>query len=391
MKGSNRSGLATVATTLGAATLLALVSAVPAGAVINPTRLPTPLGNGLGLSSPSGEFLTIPSPGSGGAEPHGLGLPDVATLGAQALPGFPRPGPAFTILTTGDVTLADDANVGGSSGLDLFGPNIRGNSDRDVSVLRLAAPVTASDNCLSFEFRFLSEEFPEFVNAGFNDAFIAELRSSDWTTSGGAITAPNNFAFDDAGNPITIDAVGETAVAPYRSIATTYDSATRIARASAPLTGADQSAGSVNLFLSIFDQGDGIYDSAVFLDNLVVDNRASCAPGAKVLDPTDPETSAGQPKFKSALSSAAVASKKKKKPKVTIPFTSSETSSSFFCRFGLKAATQATPYEACTSPFKSKVKKGKRYQLDVVAIDGAGNPDPSPVTVTFKAKGKKKK
>ena len=62
---------------------------------------------------------------------------------------------------------------------------MRGDSDRDVSVLRLRAPVSPSDNCLSFEFRFLSEEFPEFVNAGFNDAFIAELRASNWTTDSG--------------------------------------------------------------------------------------------------------------------------------------------------------------------------------------------------------------
>ena len=382
---TKRSRFGVAATTLGIAGLMALISAVPAGAAITSTRSPSELGAALGLASPvTGDFTTIPS--GAGIEPHGVSL--------SALPGFPRGGATFPIFTTGDVQLADDANVNESSGVDLFGPNVRGDTDFDVSVLRLQVPVTPNDNCLSFEFRFLSEEFPEFVGTSFNDSFIAELRNSNWTTSGSTITAPNNFAFDEAGSEISINSVGETAVAPYRAIATTYDSATRIARASAPLTPADQAAGHVDLFLTIFDQGDGIYDSAAFVDNLVVDNRSSCAPGAHVLDPTDPQTSAGEPKVKSALSSggeAVVSKKKKKKPKVTIPFASSEDNSTFFCRLAILGNSEATPYQQCVSPFKSKVKKGKTYQFDVVAIDGAGNPDPDPVSVTFKAKKKKKK
>jgi hypothetical protein len=382
--GTRRLGLAVTVVAIAAAT--ALVSAIPAGAaVILPSRVPTTLGGAMGLSSSgSGEFLTIPSPGQQGEEPHGTG---------DGLPGFPRAGsPNFTLMTTGNVLFADDPNTEESTGLDLFGPNVRGDSDYDVSVLRLRVPVAANDNCLSFEFRFLSEEFPEFVNAGFNDAFIAELRNSTWTTDSGAITAPNNFAYDVAGNPITIDAVGETAVAPYRAIATTYDSATRIARASAPLNAGDQGAGHVDLFLSIFDQGDGIYDSAAFMDNLVVDSRANCEQGAQILDPTDPDTAVEKPKVKSApVARVADASKKKKKKaKVTIPFDSSEPGSTFFCRIGKLATISSLPYQECVSPFKAKLKKGK-YQFDVVAIDGAGNPDPEPASITFKAKPKKKK
>jgi hypothetical protein len=381
---TSRFGLAA----LMVAAAVALVSAIPASAaVITQSRVPSTLGGAMGLSSSgSGEFLTIPSPGQQGEEPHGV---------ADELPGFPRAGsPNFTIMTTGNVNFADDPNTDESTGLDLFGPNVRGNSDFDVSVLRLRVPVSANDNCLSFEFRFLSEEFPEFVNAGFNDAFIAELRESNWSTNSGAITAPNNFAFDAAGNPITIDAVGETAVAPYRAVATTYDSATRIARASAPLTSADQTAGHVDLFLSVFDQGDGIFDSAAFIDNLLVDSRANCSTGAQILDPTDPDTAVEKPKVKSASPagrSVADASKKKKskKVKVTIPFSSSEANSTFYCRVGKIATIGETPYEECAAPFKAKLKKGK-YQFDVVAIDGAGNPDPEPASLTFKAKKKKK-
>jgi len=45
----------------------------------------------------------------------------------------------------------------------------------------LAVPRGA--NCLSFDFRFLSEEFPEFVHDLYNDAFIAEVGRSDWDAS----------------------------------------------------------------------------------------------------------------------------------------------------------------------------------------------------------------
>ncbi len=38
-------------------------------------------------------------------------------------------------------------------------------------------------NCLSFNFKFYSEEYPDFVGQSYNDAFIAELDTSDWTTS----------------------------------------------------------------------------------------------------------------------------------------------------------------------------------------------------------------
>lgn len=386
------------AATFATAGLLALIGAAPAaGATIVPTRSAPFLGTDIGAPSAGASanysFDTIP-PGSGGVEPHGFALGDPAhpyTLGI--LPGFPRGGASFAILTNGDVSIADDPNQNQGSGLNLLGGNVRGDSDFDVSVLRLKLPVTAADTCLSFEFRFLSEEFPELANGAFNDAFIAELRTSDWTTSGSTISAPNNFAFDASGAPITLDATGDAAVAPYRAVATTYDAATRVLRASAPLAPADQTAGSVDLFLSIFDHGDALLDSAVFVDNLVLDNRPTCPAGAGALDVTDPVTSAGEPKVKAAAPSradeASASKKKKKKPKVKIPF-SSEANSTFYCRFAKLGSSAASAYLPCASPFKETVKLKKKYQFEVVAVDAAGNPDADPVSITFKAKKKKK-
>lgn len=95
-------------------------------------------------------------------------------------------------------------------------------------------PSTA--NCLRFDFQFLSEEFREYVGTNYNDAFIAELDSSTWTTSGSSITAPNNFAFDPAHNPISVHAAGVTSMTEANAAGTTYDGATPLLSAAHAVT-----------------------------------------------------------------------------------------------------------------------------------------------------------
>jgi hypothetical protein len=202
------------------------------------------------------------------------------------LGGFPTNGSTFAILTTGDAQLADDANLSDSSGLDFNGgsrfdgPHSRGNTDYDVNVLRINLNVPETSNCLTLDFKFFSEEFPEFVNMGFNDAFIAELDASTWTTNNNVILAPNNFAFDNAGQVVSINSSGALTMTAANAAGTTYDGATPLLSASTPIT-----PGPHTLYLSIFDQGDQIYDSAAFVDNLVVgfvpDPQNNCVPGAQ--------------------------------------------------------------------------------------------------------------
>jgi hypothetical protein len=202
------------------------------------------------------------------------------------LGGFPTNGSTFAILTTGDARLADDANLSSSSGLDFNGgdrfdgPHSRGNTDYDVTVLRINLNVPAASNCLTLDFKFFSEEFPEFVATQYNDAFIAELDASTWTTAGSVIAAPNNFAFDNAGQVVSINSSGALTMNAANAAGTTYDGATPLLSASTPIT-----PGPHTLYLSIFDQGDQIYDSAAFVDNLVVgfvpDPATNCVPGAQ--------------------------------------------------------------------------------------------------------------
>lgn len=203
-------------------------------------------------------------------------------LVSGGLAGMPTNGPKAAVLSTGDASMITSPNTSGSSGSQLGGGNIRGNTDRDVTVLRVDIEVPETVNCLvGVDFRFFSEEYPEYVGSSFNDAFIAELDKSTWTTSGSQISAPDNFAFDPAGNPITINSAGTTSMSDAEAEGTTFDGATPLLTAATPLT-----PGKHSLYLSIFDQGDMSYDSAVIIDNLrmgtVGDVATECTPGAEV-------------------------------------------------------------------------------------------------------------
>ena len=198
-----------------------------------------------------------------------------AAVSTTKLAGFPRAGKSFAILSTGNARLADDPNDAPDSGSESRGPSIRG--ARDVVIMRIDLRVPAKANCLSFNFRFLSEEYPEFVGDVFNDSFVAELDHSTWktgTTADPEVNAPGNFAVDSEGNAIRINKAGVETMRRASAKGTTFDGATRLLRASTPVT-----PGNHHLYLSIFDQGDRIYDSAVFLDNLRANRRTPCKPG----------------------------------------------------------------------------------------------------------------
>jgi hypothetical protein len=201
---------------------------------------------------------------------------------------FPTRGSSFGILTTGGFELADDPNTEDDSGVDLDGPSVRGDTDFDVVILRIDCAPATTANCLSFDFAFYSEEFPEYVDSPFNDAFIAELNMSNWTTSGSSIDAPGNFARDALGQPVTINSTGDTSVTPQNAAGTTYDAATNLLTARTTFTPNTDlnggNPGNISLYLSIFDQADQIYDSAAFVDDIragTVTGAEECGEGAQ--------------------------------------------------------------------------------------------------------------
>jgi hypothetical protein len=203
-----------------------------------------------------------------------------AAVSTTALAGFPTAGRGkgsgrYAILSTGNASKASRANLEPDLGSEARGPSVRG--ARDVTIMRVDLVVPAGANCLSFDFKFLSEEYPEFVGTDFNDAFVAELGRSDWnagTKETERVTAPRNFATDRAGSYIAINRAGVTSMRAANAKGTTYDGATRRLRASTRTK-----PGLRRLYLSLFDQGDRIYDSAVFLDNLRTSRAKECKTG----------------------------------------------------------------------------------------------------------------
>jgi hypothetical protein len=221
----------------------------------------------------AGALSAVPPAGAGFAvtydcddeNPATLDDPCPTAVSDTPLAGFPTSGPTYSILTSGDAGLADNPNLSGGDG---YGWNVPaapiGPGVYDYQVVRVDLPA-ASTACLAFDFRFLSDEYPEYVNTNYNDAFIAQLDTWSVTADPATqtVTAPGNFA-GGAGDVISVDAGGPSAMVDAAGLGTVYDGATPLLTARAPVA-----VGSVHaLYLTIFDQGDSILDSAVFLDNL---------------------------------------------------------------------------------------------------------------------------
>jgi hypothetical protein len=200
-----------------------------------------------------------------------------AALSTTKIADFPREGKGYAILSNGDSRLAPRRNRSESTSRGNGGPFVRGT--RDTLIFRIDLRVPRKANCLSVRFRFLTEEFPEYVGSEFNDGFIAELGSSSWNSRSNedpTIIAPGNFALDPNQNFITVNGAGDATVDRSSAEGTTYDGATGVLRASTPLRVGKRRQ---TLYLSIFDQGDRQYDSSVFVDNLTLERQETCQAG----------------------------------------------------------------------------------------------------------------
>ena len=267
--------------------VLGLALPASAGAAITTTRDASQLTGAMAAPGAQGaisaaSFTEIPPTGT----PH--------AIVDGVLGGFPTEGGTFAILSTGDAALADDANTGTGDGADDGGPQGHGDpadpeispgNAYDTSILRVDFTTPPGTNCLAFGFRFLSEEFPENVGNVVNDGFIAQLDTSSWIAyEDGSISAPGNFAFDDQDAVISVNTSGASA---EEASGTTYDGATPLLSAARELT-----PGAHSLYLSIFDQDDRIFDSAVFVDRLtfLATEPGGCVRGAQA-DVTAPAIS----------------------------------------------------------------------------------------------------
>lgn len=189
------------------------------------------------------------------------------------------------VLTTGSDTMITGPNNSGSEGWDNVAAgdpslnSLAGASTKDACSLEFDMNVLSDS--VEFRYVFASEEYPEWVNSGYNDAFAFFI-------SGPGIAGQQNIALVPGTNiPVTIDNVnsgsysqyynnnGDGYTAPYNNsnYYIQYDGFTKVLTAKRKGLQACQT---YHLKLVIADAGDGIYDSGVFLEaNSLTSNYVS--------------------------------------------------------------------------------------------------------------------
>ena len=125
-----------------------------------------------------------------------------------------------------------------------------GGSAFDIATLSLTLKAPEWAKSISFNFRFMSEEYPEFVGQEYNDFFSCLLDGNNivFDTEGKIINVNNNF-FDPNITPM----------------GTCFNAATSLLTTKAEIVGGS----TFNLVFTVGDVGDDILDSAVFLDNFI--------------------------------------------------------------------------------------------------------------------------
>ncbi|MEM9489510.1 MAG: MopE-related protein [Myxococcota bacterium] len=193
----------------------------------------------------------------------------------------PLSGSEFIVLSSGIAADRDDAGfVEPQSGTD-FGNSIAhpdplgaiGCSSADEATvndytevaLRLQVPSNAVG--FSFDFNFMSVEYPEFVCTAFDDTFLAILESEAFS---------GNISFDALGNRVSINvgffdvcdvSTGSSCMGNEALLGTGHEfdgGGTGWLTTTAPVLPGEK----ISLTFMIFDEGDFILDSAVIIDNV---------------------------------------------------------------------------------------------------------------------------
>lgn len=209
-----------------------------------------------------------------------LGSGVVADLDLPTPPGDPNAAPthcnddlgAFDVGTTlpaplsanevaGDCT-TDEALIGtGDCSNTIHGQFVQGGRADDYTEMRVEAVVPATNDSLTYDFAFLSTEYPYYFDTTFNDMYVGWLESEGWT---------GNISFDEDGNPISLNAGfldyrdDDGDRAEFAGTCMRQHAATKWLTTTAPVTPGE----TITLVFAIFDLHDSNLDSYVFLDNL---------------------------------------------------------------------------------------------------------------------------
>lgn len=177
------------------------------------------------------------------------------------------------IMNTGTVQIGTNGpqgpNNSASSGVDngqAGDPILAGiTGQTSTNAARLEFDFVPTSDSIQFNFVFGSEEYPEFVNASYNDAFGFFITGPN--PAGGSFTNENIALVPGTTTPISIDNVNAGSNSSYyvnNSGGPTiqYDGFTTPITAKSPVICGQ----TYHIILVISDMGDGQYDSAVFLE-----------------------------------------------------------------------------------------------------------------------------
>ena len=214
--------------------------------------------------------LLLPSLASGASSPdallvamdvdQSLVVGDILTPGTSATmfdvrsslgPFSAQNAPTAALLSTGNVdniTQMQDYDYPGTGGDTSAGDHVT--YGFDIQVPQYA-------NSFSFNFNFLSREYPEWVGSAYNDTFEVWLQSQSYQ---------GQIVFDAFGNPVTVNNALFSVTNPADLVGTGFDQdgATGWVTTIAPCTGGE----TMSISFEIYDVADGVWDSAVMIDNL---------------------------------------------------------------------------------------------------------------------------
>jgi hypothetical protein len=137
----------------------------------------------------------------------------------------------------------------------------------DYLALDLQIVVPTNAHAFSYDFNFISGEHPEWVCTEYDDTFLAMLESSGFS---------GNISFDSAGRPVTINigffdvcAVGSAPACTGDAalVGTGHEGGVGGGTGWLTTTAPVEPGETIRLQFVIFDEGDGVYDSLVLLDN----------------------------------------------------------------------------------------------------------------------------
>jgi len=195
----------------------------------------------------------------------------------------------------GDTLAVLSSGVAGTSapepGVDFAPGGVSG----DTVSLVIDLDVPEGSNRLSLDFNFLSAEFPDFVGSIFNDTFVVRVTDANGTRTIASASVNSSFFFAASGSR-----AGGTGFDIFTEDPSGVDTSFGGGLPDAGVTDWQSveveiaGGGPVTLQFTIGDLGDGILDSAVVLDSVVITSLEAVDPNPDLLDgaevSTDPET-----------------------------------------------------------------------------------------------------